>query len=85
VNSFTENKVKIVYTLQECKWGAHLPALGRSACRWIYDRSCDAQLVQSQAYGYLPSAKHCHCPLTSTYFHSQWGRRLSQPSGWLHT
>jgi len=35
VNSFAENKVKIVdaiYTLPECKWGAHLPALGHSAC-----------------------------------------------------
>jgi len=27
---------KVLYTLQECKWGAHLPFLGRSACRWIY-------------------------------------------------
>jgi len=65
-------------TLQECKWGAHLPALGHSAWSWIYDRSCDAQLVQSQTYGYLPSAEHCYCPLTSTYF-------PSHLSGWLHT
>jgi len=38
---FAENKVKIVecrvlYTLQECEWGAHLPSLGRLACRWIW-------------------------------------------------
>ena len=87
VNSFAENKVKIVvlYILPECKWGAQLPALGHSACRWIYGRSCDARLMQSQTYGYLASAEHCHCPLTSSYFHSQWGRRLSQPSIWLHT
>jgi len=41
VNSFAENEVKIIrvpYTLQECKWGAHLPSLGRSAC--------DVRLVQ---------------------------------------
>jgi len=48
----------VLYTLQECKWGAYLPSLGRSACRWIYDRSCDFQLVQSQTYDYLPSAEH---------------------------
>jgi len=63
VNSFAGNKVRELYTLQECKWGAHLPSLGRSACRWIYYRSCDARLVQSQTYGYLPSAEHCQCPL----------------------
>ena len=76
MNSFTENKVKksrVLYTLQECKWGAHLPSLGNSACRWIYDRSCDARLVQSQTSGYLPSAEHCHCPFTSTYFPSHGG------------
>jgi len=76
VNSFAENKVTIVerYTpYRSVKWGADLPCLGRSACRWIYDRSCDARLVQSQTYGYLPSVEHCHCPLTSTYFNSHWG------------
>jgi len=77
VNSFAETKVKkysaIQYTLQKCKWGAYLPSLGSSACRWIYDRSCDARLVQSQTYGYLPSTEHCHCPLTSSYFHLHWG------------
>jgi len=34
VNSFTENKVlksRVLYTLQECKWGAHHLFLGRSA------------------------------------------------------
>jgi len=56
----------VLFTLQECKWGAHLPALGRSACRWIYDRSCDAPLVQGQTF----PVQSEHCPLTSTYFPS---------------
>jgi len=43
---------RVLYTLQECKWGAHLPSLGRSACRWIYDRCCDARLVQCQTFPY---------------------------------
>ena len=70
VNSFAENKVKIVkcYTSYTPKCGAHLPSLGHSAWRWIYYRSCDARLVQRQTYGYLPSTHHCHWPLISTYF-----------------
>jgi len=68
----------MLYTLQ----GAYPRSLGCSACMWIYDRSCDARLVQSLTYGYLPSAEHCHCPLTSTHFRPTEGRRLSQPK-WL--
>jgi len=56
-------KSKLLDTLLECKWGAHLPSLGHSACRWIYARSCDARLVQRQTYGYLPSAEHWQCRL----------------------
>jgi len=66
VNSFAETKVKkqSAIHLTAGKWSVHLRSLGRSACRrWIYDRSCDARLVHSQTYGYLPRAEHCNCPL----------------------
>jgi len=77
-------KSRVLYIWQECKWGAPFPSLGRSACRSIYDRSCDARLVQSQTYGYLPSAENCHCTLISTYFHSHWGQE-AEWARWLVT
>jgi len=61
VNNFAENTVTKVdcYTPYRSVSGvgAHLPSLGRSACRWIglYDGSCDTRLVQSQTYRYLPT------------------------------
>jgi len=57
-------KVKIVESYIHYRSASEvLPSVGHSASRWIYDRSCDAPLVQSQTYGYLPSAVHCRCPL----------------------
>jgi len=75
----------VPYSSQGCRRGAHLPSLGHSASRRIYDRVRDAWPVRRQTYGYLPSQRALPLPLGQYSFSvPRWVGSSVSLSGWLH-